>query len=125
MPVPLKDVKGLMVKAKQVRFVTRKMKASFLTSDIGITEENISYNINAENYNQAVKEQGHRKIGLNRETLAEIVYNDLREGFFKSFHRIIKDYPDWANADNSWRTTAYRMADAIIARESEILEWKP
>lgn len=111
MPVQLKDVEELMIEDNPVPTIGY---VKSMPEEVALPT----------GFNKAIEEQGLRKIGLNGETLAEIVYNDLREGFFKSFHRI-KDYPDWANADNSWRTTAYRMADAIIARESEILEYKP
>lgn len=59
--------------------------------------------------------------GFNRERLAKIIFEDMREGFFKFLHPI-NDYPEWDKADERWRTTAYRQADAIIAEEKSILE---
>lgn len=54
------------------------------------------------------------KPELDREKLAEIIYNDMREGFFKFLHPI-NDYPMWDKSDERWRTTAYRQADIILS----------
>lgn len=66
-------------------------------------------------YNMALNEQGNRSVGLNREKLAELIYKNIAPNSAKAI--------GFEN-EKSGKNYFYAIADAIIAAEAKIIEYK-
>lgn len=98
MPVKLNEITGLMLEERN-EVKLRKMHG-----------DNRAYW-----YNRAIDEQGTKQIGNNRKRLAKKLYQ------LYSPHRFTFS---WVKANMSFRSASYEHADAIIAAEHELLEYK-
>lgn len=104
MPIPLSSIKGLMINKEPSQATAGFHEPPSISA-----------------HNRAIDQQSAKKIGMNREKLAKIIYTRARERFFTTMHPI-NAYPDWNNANDRWKKYSYDEADAIIADEADIIE---
>lgn len=98
--VKLSEIKGLMVNKKSSNY-----DKNSLTSGILVAVDN--------SYNEAITDQGSRSIGLDREILSFTIYKKRcgRRFIIEEHLKVIME-------------ESYKMADAIIANEKEIIVFK-
>lgn len=75
MSVKIKDIPGVMIKSKQIRYENNERIMDLETGEITGESSNIFYDKEAEAFNQALSQQGEVKIGLSREKLIHILLN--------------------------------------------------
>lgn len=94
MPVKLNQIEGLMIK----KFYPHDPRLNLPEKEEG--------------FNKAINQIGSREIGNNRDRLAKIIKNEI-------LWQSSDDYPSLSKEDFT-----YHLADAIISKESSILEFK-
>lgn len=114
MPVRLDKIEGVVPKKKQAIYINQKRVAQYLEK-VKIIEEQVTFDLREEGFNQAIDQIGQVEITLNREKLAKELWI-IDNGYPKSIaiNKIWLDTPR--------REKYLKFAEYINSKLPEIVE---
>ena len=112
MPVRLEQISGLMIE---------KQEYVFINGANGFDSHTIHIKHEMDGYNKSIETMSKRQIGLNRERTAIRMFAH-KNGYLNETDADILCY--WNGISENQKKHWYETADAIIASEHELLEYK-